>query len=172
MLPPPQPTYVPNHGAPTRPEVLRIQLRLKAFHKFYLNRYVYLLARRFQELGLPRPAQAFLPTKRELYTVLRSPHVDKRARDQFERCTHKRVITFTLPQDSQALELSYRLLSSVASLTPGVTVRAVYQATGLQGASVSSSVTSALAAEAAAAAQRQQRAQQRAEQQQPELQAR
>lgn len=33
-----------------------------------------------------------LPTKRELYTVLRSPHVDKKSREQFELKTHKRLL--------------------------------------------------------------------------------
>jgi small subunit ribosomal protein S10 len=33
-----------------------------------------------------------LPTKIEKYTVLRSPHVDKKSRDQFEIRTHKRLV--------------------------------------------------------------------------------
>jgi len=33
-----------------------------------------------------------LPTKRTLFTVLRSPHVDKRSREQFELRVHKRLI--------------------------------------------------------------------------------
>jgi small subunit ribosomal protein S10 len=33
-----------------------------------------------------------LPTKRTVYTVLRSPHVDKKSRDQFEIRSHKRLI--------------------------------------------------------------------------------
>ena len=33
-----------------------------------------------------------LPTKRSLYTVLRSPHVDKKSREQFETRIHKRLI--------------------------------------------------------------------------------
>lgn len=33
-----------------------------------------------------------LPTKREVYTVLRSPHIDKKSREQFEIRTHKRLI--------------------------------------------------------------------------------
>jgi len=33
-----------------------------------------------------------LPTKRSLYTVLRSPHVDKKSREQFETRSHKRLI--------------------------------------------------------------------------------
>lgn len=33
-----------------------------------------------------------LPTKREVFTVIRSPHVNKTSREQFERRTHKRLI--------------------------------------------------------------------------------
>ena len=38
-----------------------------------------------------------LPTRIERYTVLRSPHVDKKSREQFEIRTHKRVIDIVQP---------------------------------------------------------------------------
>lgn len=38
-----------------------------------------------------------LPTRIERYTVLRSPHVDKKSREQFEIRTHKRIIDITEP---------------------------------------------------------------------------
>ena len=38
-----------------------------------------------------------LPTRTERYTVLRSPHVDKKSREQFEIRTHKRVIDIIQP---------------------------------------------------------------------------
>lgn len=38
-----------------------------------------------------------LPTKKEIFTVLRSPHVNKTAREQFERRTHKRLIEIVNP---------------------------------------------------------------------------
>ncbi len=38
-----------------------------------------------------------LPTRIERYTVLRSPHVDKKAREQFEMRTHKRIIDIYEP---------------------------------------------------------------------------
>ena len=38
-----------------------------------------------------------LPTKREIFTVLRSPHVDKRSREQFLLKTHKRLIDIMDP---------------------------------------------------------------------------
>ena len=38
-----------------------------------------------------------LPTKREIFTVLRSPHVDKKSRDQFQIKTHKRILDIINP---------------------------------------------------------------------------
>ena len=38
-----------------------------------------------------------LPTKREVFTVLRSPHVDKKSREQFQIKTHKRVLDIVNP---------------------------------------------------------------------------
>ena len=38
-----------------------------------------------------------LPTRIERYTVLRSPHVDKKSREQFEMRTHKRIVDITEP---------------------------------------------------------------------------
>jgi small subunit ribosomal protein S10 len=46
-----------------------------------------------------------LPTQRSVYTVLRSPHVDKKSREQFEIRTHKRLIDIldSTPQTVDAL---------------------------------------------------------------------
>lgn len=46
-----------------------------------------------------------LPTNRSVYTVLRSPHVDKKSREQFEIRTHKRLIDIwdSTPQTVEAL---------------------------------------------------------------------
>jgi len=38
-----------------------------------------------------------LPTKREIFTVLRGPHVDKKSREQFQMKTHKRLIDIINP---------------------------------------------------------------------------
>jgi len=38
-----------------------------------------------------------LPTKREIFTVLRSPHVDKKSREQFQIKTHKRILDIIGP---------------------------------------------------------------------------
>ncbi len=112
--------------APSRPQTLVVQLRLRSFHHLYLNQFVVLLTARMAALGLPAPSQAFLPKKTERYTVLRSPHVDKKARDQFERVTHKRAVTVHFPHAPTNIELAYRFLRSLPNISPHVEVRARY----------------------------------------------
>lgn len=46
-----------------------------------------------------------LPTKRRIYCVLRSPHVDKKSREQFEMRTHKRIIDIYEPTQQTMEEL-------------------------------------------------------------------
>ncbi len=50
-----------------------------------------------------------LPTRIERYTVLRSPHIDKKSREQFEMRTHKRVIDIYDP-NSRTVEALNRLV--------------------------------------------------------------
>ena len=49
-----------------------------------------------------------LPTKREDYTVLRAPHVYKKSREQFELCTHKRLIDI-YANDSKPIDALMKL---------------------------------------------------------------
>jgi small subunit ribosomal protein S10 len=50
-----------------------------------------------------------LPTRVERYTVLRSPHIDKKSREQFEMRTHKRLIDILDPQ-ARTVEALNRLV--------------------------------------------------------------
>jgi len=47
-----------------------------------------------------------LPTRRRIYCVLRSPHVDKKSREHFELRTHKRIIDICEPTQQTTEELS------------------------------------------------------------------
>ncbi len=60
-----------------------------------------ILKKKFKKIKGPIP----LPTKIERYTVLRSPHIDKKSREQFETRTHKRLIDIIepTPQTVEAL---------------------------------------------------------------------
>lgn len=58
-----------------------------------------------------------MPNRRRLFTVLRSPFIDKKARDQFEISTHKRVIDLISPHE-QTMDALMKL-----DLSPGVDVK-------------------------------------------------
>lgn len=119
--------FVETAAEPNRPSTIVVQLKAKAHHPYYVNRFAVQLAKKFSELGLPRPSQVFLPKRIERWTVLKSPHVDKKAREQFERITHKRLFEFKLPDTQSNIEYAYRVLSQVTGLSPGVEVRAIYK---------------------------------------------
>lgn len=53
-----------------------------------------------------------MPNKRRVFTVLRGPHVDKKARDQYELVVHKRIIDFLSPQEQTMDALMRVVLSS------------------------------------------------------------
>jgi small subunit ribosomal protein S10 len=118
--------FVETAADPMRPSTIVVQLKAKGFHPFYLNRFALALAKKFAEMGMPRPSQVFLPRRTERWTVLRSPHVDKKSREQFERITHKRLFQFRLPDSHSNIEFAFRVLSQVTGLAPGVEVRARY----------------------------------------------
>ena len=76
-----------------------IRIRLKSFdHKLIdasTEEIVETVKRTASIVSGPIP----LPTSRERYTVLISPHVNKDARDQYELTTHKRVMDILNPSD-------------------------------------------------------------------------
>src|SRR5471030_1684548 len=59
-----------------------------------------------------------LPTRIERYTVLRSPHIDRKSREQFEIRTHKRLVD-TLQPTGKTIEA----LNKGLSLPPGVDIK-------------------------------------------------
>jgi small subunit ribosomal protein S10 len=67
-----------------------------------------------------------LPTRVERYTVLRSPHIDRKSREQFEIRTHKRLIDILQPTGK-----TIEALNKGLSLPPGVDIKIrVMAATG------------------------------------------
>ena len=77
----------------------KIRLTLKSYDYRLLDnavRQIVLTAKRTgsQVLG-PVP----FPNRKKLFTVLRSPHVDKKSREQFEIITHKRILDLVSPSE-------------------------------------------------------------------------
>lgn len=83
----------------------RIRIRLKAYDNMALDRSVDEIVQTVKRSGARIAGPVPLPTARTIYTVLRSPHVDKKSREQFETRVHKRLIDIydSTPQTVDAL---------------------------------------------------------------------
>ena len=75
----------------------RIRIRLKGFDQRQIDRSTGDIVETAKRTGARVVGPIPLPTKREIYTVLRSPHVDRKSREQFETRTHKRLIDILDP---------------------------------------------------------------------------
>jgi small subunit ribosomal protein S10 len=74
-----------------------IRIRLKAFDHRVLDQSVREIVSTARRTGALVRGPIPLPTRIEKYTVLRSPHIDKKSREQFEIRTHKRVLDIVSP---------------------------------------------------------------------------
>ena len=70
----------------------KIRIRLKAYDYRVLDQSTTEIVDTAKRTGARLAGPIPLPTKTQRWTVLRSPHVDKKSREQFELKTHKRVI--------------------------------------------------------------------------------
>ncbi len=75
----------------------KIRIRLKAFDHVVLDQAAADIVRTVEKTGAKVSGPIPLPMRIERWTVLRSPHVDKKSREQFEVRTHKRLIDILDP---------------------------------------------------------------------------
>jgi len=77
----------------------RIRIRLKAFDHRLIDVSTEEIVETAKRTGAQVLGPIPLPTRKERYTVLISPHVDKDARDQYEIRTHKRLLDIVDPTE-------------------------------------------------------------------------
>ena len=70
----------------------RIRIRLKAYDHILLDKSMEKIVNTAKNTGALVMGPIPLPTKRSIYTVNRSPHVDKKSREQFQIKVHKRIV--------------------------------------------------------------------------------
>jgi len=70
----------------------KIRIKLKAYDHYLIDKSTDKIVRTARATGAVISGPIPLPTKRSVYTVLRSPHVDKKSREQFETRVHKRLV--------------------------------------------------------------------------------
>ena len=74
-----------------------IRIRLKAYDHQLIDSSAAKIVETAKRNGAQVSGPIPLPTKKEIVTILRSPHVNKDSREQFERRTHKRLIDILTP---------------------------------------------------------------------------
>jgi small subunit ribosomal protein S10 len=70
----------------------KIRIKLKSYDHNLIDKSSEKIVTTLKQTGALVVGPVPLPTRRQIYTVNRSPHVDKKSREQFELLTHKRLI--------------------------------------------------------------------------------
>ncbi|MGX7591195.1 30S ribosomal protein S10 [Candidatus Karelsulcia muelleri] len=72
--------------------MLNYKIKIKAFDGYILNLSVIKIMNYISKQNIKVNGPITLPTKKKRYTILRSPHVHKKSREQFQLFIHKRVL--------------------------------------------------------------------------------
>jgi small subunit ribosomal protein S10 len=96
----------------------RIRIRMEGYDHEILDRTAAEIVQVAQNTQAEVHGPIPLPTRIERYTVLRSPHIDRKSREQFEIRTHKRLIDILQPT-AKTIEA----LNKGLSLPPGVDIK-------------------------------------------------
>ena len=94
----------------------RIRIRMEGYDHEVLDRTAGEIVQTATETGAEVHGPIPIPTRIERYTVLRSPHIDRKSREQFEIRTHKRLVDILDPS-SKTVDALMRL-----SLPAGVDI--------------------------------------------------
>ncbi|NDC29624.1 MAG: 30S ribosomal protein S10 [Bacteroidetes bacterium] len=70
----------------------KIRIKLKSFDHNLVDKSAEKILRTVKSTGAVVSGPIPLPTQKKIYTVLRSPHVNKKAREQFQLCSYKRIL--------------------------------------------------------------------------------
>ncbi|MBU1487003.1 30S ribosomal protein S10 [bacterium] len=84
----------------------KVRIKLNAYDHRLIDQSVKEILSAAKRTGAKISGPIPLPTKISRYTVLRSPHVDKKSREQFEMRTHKRLIDILDPTEDTISALS------------------------------------------------------------------
>src|SRR5689334_4034883 len=70
----------------------KIRIKLKSYDHNLVDKSSEKIVRAVKATGAVVSGPIPLPTEKEKFTVLRSPHVNKKSREQFQLCTYKRLV--------------------------------------------------------------------------------
>ncbi|WVQ84549.1 ribosomal protein S10 [Cryptococcus sp. DSM 104549] len=102
-------TFPPFIDVPAPHGVHVATLHIRSYHTYYLDLSANFAVHSARSMGIPTSLPAALPMEKSLYTVLKSPFVHKKAQENFERRTHKRVISL-FDADRPTLDMLLRYI--------------------------------------------------------------
>ena len=70
----------------------KIRIKLKSYDHSLIDKSAEKIVRSVKATGAIVSGPIPLPTEKKIFTVLRSPHVNKKAREQFQLCSYKRLL--------------------------------------------------------------------------------
>lgn len=70
----------------------KIRIKLKSYDHNLIDKSAEKIVKTVKTTGAVVSGPIPIPTEKKVFTVLKSPHVNKRAREQFQLCSHKRLI--------------------------------------------------------------------------------
>lgn len=91
---------------------LKIRLTLKSYDHQLLDKAVKQIVLAVRRTGSQVVGPVPLPNRRKCFTVLRSPHIDKESREQFELITHRRILDIVALSDQTRDALMQLSISS------------------------------------------------------------
>ncbi len=93
------------HAPATAMPQHKIRIRLRSYDHKMLDESVTKIVDTVRRTGGVITGPVLLPTRKKIYTVLRSPHADKKSREQFELRIHKRLVDLKEPTPKTIDEL-------------------------------------------------------------------
>jgi len=94
----------------------KIRLTLRSYDHQLLEKAIKQIVSTVKRTGSQLMGPVPMPNKKRCFTVLRSPHIDKKSREQFELTTHSRILDIVSPSD-QTMDALMKL-----SISSGVDV--------------------------------------------------
>ena len=92
----------------------KIRIKLKSYDHNLVDKSAEKIVKTVKATGAVVSGPIPLPTHKRIYTVLRSPHVNKKAREQFELCSYKRLLDIYSSSSKTVDALMHRQVKSKA----------------------------------------------------------
>jgi small subunit ribosomal protein S10 len=93
----------------------RIRLTLRSYDHQLLDKAVKQIVLTVKRTGSQVVGPIPMPNRKKCFTVLRSPHVDKKSREQFELITHRRILDIVSTRDQMAETMEALMKVNISS---------------------------------------------------------